>query len=347
MQPSSIPRQVALGAVVFGATLLLLLGFAAILAQRSGDPVGGSPSAAAASPTPGSHTPPPSSAPSIPSPSPSVTTPTPAPTPIADPVLVGAGDIAECDSEEDEATADLLDAIEGTVYTLGDNVYPSASEETLRDCFGPSWGRHLDRMLPVAGNHDWQDGGIKAYRVYFGERLPADGLTWYATWLGSWRVVVLDSDCDEVEGCGPDSAQGRWLADELAANQADCTVALFHHPRFSSGDEHGDDPAMDAFWQPLYTAGVDVILNGHEHDYERFAPQDPDAREDRGRGIRQFVVGTGGTTLRGFDDPRPNSELRANIAHGVLALTLRDGSYDWRFHAADSDFGDAGTGPCH
>jgi len=329
--------------------LLLLLGLAMFIERRSGATAEGSPSptpdavassSIAASVAPSSS----ARASDVTSSSSPLSTPTPT---RADPVLVGAGDIARCDGEGDEATADLLDDIEGTVFTLGDNVYPAASEETLRDCFGPSWGRHLDRIRPVAGNHDWKDGGIKAFRTYFGKQLPPDGSTWYAYWLGKWRVIVLDSDCAQVDGCDPDSPQGRWLADELATNPARCTVAMFHHPRFSSGDEHGNDRAMDAFWQPLYRAGTDVILNGHEHDYERFAPQDPEGNEDRERGIRQFVVGTGGGELRGFDDPEPNSELRANVAFGVLALTLHDGSYEWRFHAADHDFADAGFAHCH
>ena len=171
--------------------------------------------------------------------------------------------------------------------------------------------------------------------------------TWYARDLGTWRVIVLDSDCDKVGGCGPESPQGRWLAAELAASDARCTVAIFHHPRFSSGEEHGDDEAMDPFWRALHADGVDVIVNGHDHDYERFAPQDPEGREDRTAGIREFVVGTGGRELRGFADPRPNSELRASIAHGVLALTLHDGSYDWAFHAVASTFSDGGTAACH
>ena len=126
-----------------------------------------------------------------------------------------------------------------------------------------------------------------------------------------------------------------------------CTVAIFHHPRFSSGNEHGNDRVVDPFWRALYAAGADVIVNGHDHDYERFAPQDPDAHEDRARGIREFVVGTGGTPLKGFDDPVANSELRASLTHGVLKLTLKASSYDWAFVPTSTDFHDAGSGPCH
>jgi hypothetical protein len=267
--------------------------------------------------------------------------------PAGDPVLVGAGDIAVCGSDADEQTATLLDAIPGTVFTAGDNAYSDGSPANFRDCYDPTWGRHRDRTWPGAGNHDWQTADLAAYHDYFGAAAGAEDTSWYAKDLGTWRVIVLDSDCSKVGGCGPDSPQGRWLADELATHQASCTVAIFHHPRFSSGDEHGDDPDMDAFWQPLYAAGVDVIVNGHDHDYERFAPQDPAGKEDRQRGIREFVVGTGGADLRGFDDPRPNSELRSVLDHGVLALTLHPGSYEWQFHAADTDFTDRGTTNCH
>jgi hypothetical protein len=152
--------------------------------------------------------------------------------------------------------------------------------------------------------------------------------------------------CSKVGGCDPGSPQGAWLAADLAANRAACTLAIFHHPRFTSG-EHGDTPAMDAFWRPLYAAGVDVIVNGHDHDYERFAPQDPDGQVDGDRGIRQFVVGTGGAPLRDFTRVAPNSELRAIIGHGVLAFTLHGDSYEWAFTAAGSDFRDRGTTPCH
>ena len=267
--------------------------------------------------------------------------------PVVDPVLVGAGDIADCASDGDEATAALLDGIDGTVFTAGDNVYESASAKTFQECYDTTWGRHKARTRPAAGNHDWRDGGIAAYRDYFGDAAGTGEATWYAYDLGTWRVIVLDSDCEAVGGCGPDSPQGIWLASELADTTARCAVAIFHHPRFSSGDEHGNDPAMDPFWRALYTAGVDVIVNGHDHDYERFAPQDPDGHEDRERGIREFVVGTGGRALRGFGEIRANSELRAVVDHGVLALTLRDGSYAWQFHAATTDFSDSGTTFCH
>ncbi len=342
-------RQVVLVVVVFAATLIVLVGLSGVIgrapsATPRGTVIATASDSAMASPSGASGA---SAAPASPS-IPASAAPSIAPPPMDAPVLVGAGDIASCDSDGDEATAALLDGIPGTVFTAGDNAYDDGSAEDFRECYDPSWGRHKDRTWPAAGNHDWHTDDLAGYRDYFGAAAAGpDGASWYARDLGTWRIIVLDSDCDDVDGCDPDSPQGQWLAAELASSTATCTVAIFHHPRFSSGDEHGDDPSMDALWRPLYAAGVDVILNGHDHDYERFAPQDPDGREDRERGIRQFVVGTGGRDLRGFDDIRPNSELASNLAHGVLALTLLDGSYRWEFHAAASDFSDSGTAFCH
>jgi hypothetical protein len=360
---TSVGRQVALGTIVFVASLVVLLGLTGVVgrAPASGPPavstdvaVATATSTATTSADPGDST-----TPSASGGGDGEGSPLPSPTATGDPILVGAGDIANCDSDGDEATAKLLDGIDGQVFTAGDNVYPAASESTFADCYEPSWGRHLARTRAAAGNHDWQSDGIGAYRDYFGPSSAGpDGETWYAYDLGAWRVIVLDSDCEAVDGCGPTSPQGRWLADELATNDgasgggavggagARCTVAIWHHPRFSSGF-HGNEPSVGAFWRALYAAGVDVVINGHDHDYERFAPQDPSGTEDRERGIREFVVGTGGRPLRDFEEPRRNSELRASVDHGVLALALRDGSYDWQFHAATTDFSDRGTAFCH
>lgn len=341
MDRSALIRQVALGVLVFGATLMLLVGLSAVLGRWTAGPSSAPVAGATGAPVPTLRPPAASTTPSGDPPS------SPGPIAVGDPVLIGAGDIGDCDSDGDEATAALLDGIGGTVFTAGDNVYDDGTLEQFEACYHPGWGRHRDRTWPAPGNHDWRDG-LAGYRAYFGDAAAgSDGASWYARDLGTWRVIVLDSACEKVGGCGPDSSQGRWLAAELAANERACSVAIFHSPRWSSGEEHGDDPAMDPFWRALHAAGVDIVVNGHDHDYERFAPQDPDGRADPEGGIRQFVVGTGGRPLRAFDDPRPNSELRASVAFGVLALTLRDGSYEWQFHAADTDFGDRGTTRCH
>ena len=262
-------------------------------------------------------------------------------------VLVGAGDIASCSLDGDAATATLLDGIEGTVFTAGDNAYEDGSAEDFRDCYAPTWGRHLTRTRPAAGNHDWRTRDAAGYLGYFGARATnEDGGTWYSYDLGGWHVVVLDSDCDAVDGCGPGSAQGDWLADDLATSDARCTAAIWHHPRFSSGD-HGGDTVVDPFWRALYAAGVEIVVNGHDHDYERFAPQDPGGAADDATGIREFVVGTGGAALKGFKTVAANSLVRASIAHGVLVLTLRTSGYDWRFASVDGSFRDQGAGGCH
>ena len=248
----------------------------------------------------------------------------------------------------DEATAALLAERPGIVFTLGDNAYDDGSAEDFRDCFGPSWGRVKDRIeLPVPGNHEYDTRDAEAYKDYFGDRAVRDGATWYSVDLGAWHVVVLDSTCDRVEGgCGPDSPQLAWLREDLAASDARCTLALFHHPRFSSGD-HGSDDDVAPFWDVLYEAGADLVLNGHEHDYERFAPQDPAGNADDERGIMQLIVGTGGAELREFKDPVANSRVRSSLAYGVIELRLNQNGWRWQFYPTDHSFIDAGAGSCH
>ena len=195
------------------------------------------------------------------------------------------------------------------MFAAGDNVYPDGTGQQFADCYGPTWGRHLDRTYAVPGNHDWHDKDLAGYLGYFGARGAPTGTTWYSVEAGTWHVVMLDSQCGKIGGCGADSPQGRWLAADLAASSARCTLAIWHKPRWSSGT-HGDDTTSSPFWDALYDAGADVVVNGHEHDYERFAPQDPAGRADRARGLRQFVVGTGGAELRKFEETAANSELR-------------------------------------
>jgi hypothetical protein len=350
------PRDVALGAIVFVAVLALLLG-ATRLIENGGTAAGPSPSDGlgagpsanlepAASATPAGSSASASAGVSAEPSGPPSAEPTPAPS--GDPVLVGAGDIGDCGETGDEETAKLLDDIEGTVFTLGDNAYGNGTADQFARCYDPNWGRQLARTRPAPGNHDWGHGNLDGYFGYYGEQATGpDGASWYSYDLGTWHVIVLDSSCDDVGGCDVGSPQMDWLTADLAASDARCTVAYWHHPRWSSGF-HGDHPSVGPFWQALYDAGADLILNGHDHDYERFAPQDPSGKEDRDRGIREFVVGTGGTNLRVFESPKPNSELRAQSVHGVIAITLRDGSYDWDFIAAGGDdFGDSGTAHCH
>ena len=268
--------------------------------------------------------------------------------PTGDPVLVGAGDIATCDGTDDEATAALIEHIAGYVFTLGDNAYDAGSAAQLEACYGPSWGRLLDRTrFAVTGNHDdLTDGGAPS-RAYFGQAASRDGKTWFSEDLGTWHVVVLDANCDVLDGgCGDGSAELDWLRADLAASTARCTLALWHQPRFSSGF-HGGDPAVAPFWDALYAAGADLVLNGHEHDYERFGPQDPGGNADPARGMTEIVVGTGGAALRSFGPPIANDVVRSSVAHGVLVLTLRPSGWDFRFVSTDGSFSDQGSGTCH
>ena len=268
--------------------------------------------------------------------------------PTGDPVLVGAGDIARCDGTDDEATAALIERTAGYVFTLGDNAYDSGSAAELQDCYGPSWGQVLDRTrFAVVGNHDYRTDGAAPFRAYFGDAGSRDGTTWFSEDVGAWHVIVLDANCDVLDGgCTQGSAELEWLRADLAASTARCTLALWHQPRFSSG-YHGDDTAVAPFWDVLYAAGADLILNGHEHDYERFSAQDPAGKADAARGLTEIVVGTGGAPLREFGPTIANDVVRSSLAHGVLVLTLQPSGWGFRFVSTDGSFSDQGTGTCH
>jgi hypothetical protein len=263
-------------------------------------------------------------------------------------ILVGAGDIADCDSDGDEATAALLDGIEGTVFTLGDNAYERGSADDYRRCYGPTWGRQLDRTMPVPGNHEYATpGGAAGYFGYFGAAAGDPATGWYAYNAGAWRVYALNSNCAAIGGCDARSAEARWLRDDLAAHPHACVLAMWHHPRFSSG-EHGNDPATQALWRALYQANAELVLNGHDHTYERFGPQTPDARDDTEHGIVEIVAGTGGRSHYDFLHIRANSLVRDNTTYGVLRLILSDGGWTSEFlPVAGGGFTDTASGTCH
>ena len=263
-------------------------------------------------------------------------------------VMVGAGDIAKCSSSGDEATARLLDNIPGTVFTTGDHVYNSGTAAQFRDCYGPSWGRHKARTRPSVGNHEYLTAGASGYYNYFGSAAGSPSKGYYSYDRGDWHVVVLNSMCEKVGGCGSTSPMLAWLKNDLAANSINrCTLAYFHHPLFSSG-KHGNQSQMRPTWNALHAANADVVVNGHDHSYERFAPQRPDGTRDDARGIREFVVGTGGASHSSFGTVKPNSQVRNASTYGVLRLTLNAGSYGWKFvPAAGKTFTDSGTTSCH
>jgi acid phosphatase type 7 len=263
-------------------------------------------------------------------------------------VLLVAGDIASCSSSGDEATAKLLDGVTGTVATLGDNAYPAGSASNFASCYGPTWGRHKARTRPAAGNHEYLTAHASGYFAYFGAVAGAPGRGYYSYNLGSWHIVVINSECDEVGGCQAGSAQERWLRADLAASTGRCQLAYWHKPLFTSGREHGNATEMRPIFQALYAANAEIVLSGHNHNYERFAPQSPTGVLDTARGIREFVVGTGGASHYEFGPAKPNSQVRNADAYGVLKLTLHADGYDWRFlPQAGKAFTDSGSGTCH
>ncbi len=258
-------------------------------------------------------------------------------------VLVGAGDIASCESEGDEATAALLEGLEGTVFTLGDNAYPDGTTQDFERCYAPSWGRHRQRTRPAVGNHEYHSSPEAGpYFDYFGAAAGERGKGYYSYDLGAWHVVVLNSQVQ----MGVGSEQEQWLRADLQASTRRCTLAYWHRPLFSSGPER-ETQVLKPLWEALYDAGAEVVLGGHDHYYERFAPQTPEGREDPKRGLRQFVVGTGGMVLYDFTEPLANSEVRIGGAFGVLKLTLEDGAYAWEFLTVDGGVSDQGRGTCH
>ena len=263
-------------------------------------------------------------------------------------VLIGAGDIADCsDLAGAEATAKLLESNPGTVMALGDLAYPNGTPEDFK-CYDRTWGRVKDRTRPAVGNHEFHSSDATYYFQYFGSAAGDPKTGYYSYDLGSWHIVVLNSECAEVGGCGAGSAEEKWLRADLSAHPAGCTLAYFHKPRFSSGLNHGNDPEVGAFWQALYDFNAELVLNGHDHDYERFAPQDPNGNADPKRGIREFVVGTGGKNHREFGIRKSNSEVTNNNTFGVLKLTLKAAGYDWKFiPEAGKTFTDSGSGNCH
>ncbi|MBV9453859.1 MAG: metallophosphoesterase [Rubrobacter sp.] len=276
-----------------------------------------------------------------------------APPPSNAETLVGAGDIADCvhaegaGSTNGEATARLLDRITGTVFAAGDEAYESGTDTEFKGCYEPTWGRHKARTYPAPGNHEYYTANASGYFNYFGAAAGDSSKGYYSYNLGEWHIVVLNSMCENVGGCGDDSPMLEWLKEDLAANSKTCTLAYWHHPFFSSGT-HGNDARMEPTWEALYAANVDIVVNGHDHDYERFAPQDPNGTADSERGIREFVVGTGGANLRPFEEIKPNSEVRNADTFGVLKLTLYPARYDWQFVPVEGKtFTDSGSGRCH
>ena len=285
-----------------------------------------------------------------------------------DPVVAAAGDIA-CGPTDtgynngegvvgacrQRLTSDLLMRMDlSAVLTPGDLQYPKGTLDAFQQSFDPTWGRLKELIHPVAGNHEYETPGAAGYFDYFNGPGVFSGAAgdrdkgYYSFDVGSWHVVALNSECAAIGACDADSPQGRWLSADLAAHPVPCTLAYWHYPRFTSGRYGTFAEDMRPFWEQLHEAGADLLLNGHEHFYERFAPQDALGRLDPARGIRQLTVGMGGRGHHGFIDVAANSEVRNSETVGVVELTLGQGRYDWRLvRAIDGATMDSGTQFCH
>ena len=245
-----------------------------------------------------------------------------------------------CGSPGAEMTAGLLDAIPGTVFTAGDNAYFHGTVQEFRDCYDPTWGRHKFRTRPAPGNHDYESPNAVPYFAYFGGSAGLSGLGYYGFEVGEWHVVSLNSNVPMTPG----SSQQAWLRDDLGSHRVPCVAAIWHHPLFTVGP-NGPTTETRELWRTLFEAGVDVIINGHDHLYQRFGPQTPDGNADLRRGIRQFVVGTGGAELTGLARTQANLEASL-VTFGVLKLTLRSSGYDWQFVTANGAVPDSGSDVC-
>lgn len=278
-------------------------------------------------------------------------------------VIVAAGDIACGDDSPSRAACDhdaVARVIRGihpdAVLLLGDIQYENGTRDEFERHFDRSWGAFKSIIWPAPGNHEYRTPGAAGYFDYFNGvgvasgRAGVRGLGYYSLELGDWHLVALNSNCDEIGGCSAGSPQERWLRADLAASRAPCVLAYWHHPRFSSGG-HGDDESVQPLWQALYDHGPAVVLNGHDHDYERFAPLTPAGERDDARGLRQFVVGTGGKEQLTMPTLRAHSEARSSASLGVLRLELEPGQYRWQFVPVDGSSGaitvaDSGSGRC-
>lgn len=262
--------------------------------------------------------------------------------------LIAAGDIGDCTSTGDEQTAALLDSIPGTVAALGDLAYEDGSAAAFAACYEPTWGRFKARTKPAAGNHEYQTANAAGYFGYWGTVAGAPGQGWYSYELGAWHVIVLNSNCTFVGGCQPGSPQEGWLRADLAAHPTRCTLAYWHHPRFSTGVV-GGSPDIRPLFQALYDANADLLLVGHAHNYQRWSPLNPAGTVDQARGLREFVIGTGGRNLfHEVSPPAVGQEAANDDTFGVLRLTLKGTSYDWQFMpVAGRTFTDSGSQACH
>lgn len=266
--------------------------------------------------------------------------------------VYAAGDIADCRKVSVEksgagATAAilvplLLQDATARVLTLGDNAYQKGTLAEFNDCYGPSWGQFKQRTHPSPGNHEYQTPGASGYYDYFGDAAGPQRRGYYRMQIGDWQVYSLNSYLQPAEH----ALQLAWLKQELSSANAKCTLAYWHHPMYSSGP-HGNSARMRDVWELLQAAKADLVLAGHDHHYERFAAQDANGTADAARGIAQFVVGSGGSTLYPLKPLRPNSVASQDKELGVLKLTLKADRFDWQFLAvAGGSYADSGSQAC-
>jgi hypothetical protein len=262
--------------------------------------------------------------------------------------LLAAGDIANCKTTGDVATAAIINGISGaTVLALGDNAYPNGASTDYANCYQPTWGAFKNRTMPTTGNHEYLTSGANGYFNYYGSVAGDPKKGYYSFNLGAWHIIAINSNCVQVGGCKSGNPQEVWLRSDLAANPTKCTLAFWHHPRFSSG-MNGNYSSMQTIWSDLYKAGAEIVLNGHDHDYERFAPMNASGKVDNAKGIREFVVGTGGSDHTSLKKTKPHSQVRNNTAFGILQFTLSATSYSWKFlPVAGQTFTDSGSNNCH
>jgi acid phosphatase type 7 len=264
----------------------------------------------------------------------------PTPTPITT-VLLAAGDVAVCGTIGAVETGLLLDSLEGTIVAVGDLAYRRGTAQEFETCYDPVWGRHKARTRPSPGNHEYETPGALPYFDYFGAQAGPAGQGYYSFRSGDWLVLSLNSNLP----IGGATLQAQWIRSELTANTSRCALAYFHHPLYSSGP-NGDNARLAGLWQLLYEQGVDVVLSAHEHLYERFARISPDGQRDDARGIRQFIVGTGGAGLYAVMRTHPQSDVRV-VSHGILKLTLVATGYSWEFLQPGGARADVGSDVCH
>jgi hypothetical protein len=268
-------------------------------------------------------------------------------TPTSTPVYFsGAGDISICGQLGDDQTAEILrDRIgSGLYFSAGDNSNENGLLYEYQNCFGPSWGQLMSKLRVVPGNHDYYSNPIENYWIYFEGMAGEPGKGWYSFEHGDWHIVMLNSNCGYV-GCGPSSEQIAWLKNDLAGVDAVCSLAIWHHPRFNSGIA-GNADWLYSFWDVLYEHKVDIVINGHDHHYERMAKINPNGEIDRLFGIRSFIVGTGGASFYGIDQIQPFSEVRITDHFGVIQFALEPESYAWQFINVDGEVMDQGSDTC-